>query len=113
MTAAILPFQRQKEGGFDRSPFQQRADDRLIREARLIVAAKRDRDDWTGRLLLALLPTLDPLQQARISVALATCADSEPAQQALALVHLATASKEERQRIRAVLDRLEGPEVAL
>jgi hypothetical protein len=115
-SATVVAFTGAWQGRFEPSAFQTKAmrdvqfrEEQAFRDARKIIAAKRDADNWMGRVLIAMLATMDDLQRARIGVLLAPQA-SEEARQASAVVRFATAGKAERRRIQAMLDRLQDGE---
>ena len=104
MSAAVIQFPDRWVGG-DRPPrYQGRAQARAVHDARLIMAAKADNDDWTARLLLALLQTLDRKQLELLEFRLlGPTLDSLSATQALAIVQLATGNKSHREHVRSAL----------
>lgn len=105
MSAAVIPFTGEWQGRAKPLSYQGRADARAVHDARLIRAAKGQNDDWTARLLLALLETLTSKQRELLEFRLmGPQLNSESAAQALAIVQLATSDKNHRDRVRSHLD---------
>ena len=110
MSGAVLPFSAKTEPRFMRSTHKQRQDAADIRNVLLIREAKREADNWLTIAFLALLQGLDSEQQRSVEArAVAqTINGSREAEQALAVIRLATGPREYRQRIRAMLARMDG-----
>jgi hypothetical protein len=107
MSAVILPFKGRGEPEAVTPP--KPAEARALHDARLIMAAKRANDDWTARLLLALLQTLGSKQLRLLEFRLlGHNLDSESAVQALALVELTTGNVDHRRRVEKALVSLTG-----
>jgi hypothetical protein len=113
VSAVILPFKGEWQGGacFERSSYTQKADARAIRDARLIIDAKREADNWLSAAFLALLCVLDKQQLAQLEAFLCirgVAGGNREAEQALAIVRLQTGSSEQRQRVGQMVKRLLG-----
>lgn len=111
MTATIIPFTGAWHGRFEAAPYQVeiqtregQAKARAFHDARLISSAKRNNDDWTARLLLAILQTLTRKQLELVEFRLLgpNLIDAS-ACEALALVHLALGDKRHRENVRSAL----------
>lgn len=110
MSAAVLPFTGKWHGGSGPTP-RPMADARAVHDASTISAAKRSNDDWTARLLLALLQTLDRKQLQLLEFRLlGQNLNSESAVQALALVQLATGNNAHKRRVKEALTAIEARE---
>jgi hypothetical protein len=105
MSAVVIPFKGKWQGSHEAPAQRDQAAARAFHDARLIRAAKCECDDWTGRLLLALLETLTPKQLTLLEFRLlGPQLDSQSALQALAIVQLVIGDKYHRERIRHHLD---------
>lgn len=108
MSATLIRFPKEPVGPiFERSPTELRRQNRATHDAHLIRTAKRENDDWTARLLLALLETLDSktldILEFRLIGPDPDRIQSESIEQALAIVQLAKGDKGHRQRVSAAL----------
>jgi len=107
VSAVIVPFP-----GTNRRvrPTRERmAQNRALHDARLIMAAKAENDDWTARLLLALLQTLSSKQMALLEFRLmGPNLNTESAVQALAVVQLAMGDNKHRASVTEMLAHLGG-----
>jgi hypothetical protein len=104
MSAAVIPFTGQWKG--HKEPTRRRADlaeNRALFDARQIKEAKQENDDWTARLLLALLDTLDRKQLNLLEFRLLGHLNSKSAVQALAIVQTITSDIAHRRRVKAAL----------
>ena len=113
MSAVILPFKGEWQGEpqIERAPATQRMEALALHDARAIVAAKSENDDWTARLLLALLETLSSKQKDLLEFRLLRAnLNSRSAVQALAIVQLATGGNAHRELVKSYLNRLEPTE---
>lgn len=111
MSAAILPFKGKHIGGaaIERPSGVERAQALALYGARQIKDARATNDDWTAKLLLALLEVLDRKQLSMVEFRLlGPEMDSASARQALAIVQLANGDKAHREGVRAMLDRICG-----
>lgn len=108
MSATVLPFTGQWQGRIEPTPYQGKAQAAGIHDARLILAAKRENDDWTARLLLALLETLDHKQLRLLEFRMLgpRSLDCQSALQALAIVQLANGTNAHRGHVRNALEAL-------
>lgn len=103
-TATVLKFTGDWEGRFEPSGFQLKAQQNALRDARGIIEAKNENNDWTANLLVGLLGVLDDEQRTRLELALAGREDeSQGARSAMALVRYANSSKEYRERIKSAV----------
>ena len=115
MSAVVLPFKGEWQGGaqIERAPARQRMEARALHDARELVAAKSENDDWTARLLIALLATLDSEQSERLELnLLGTNLNSPSVVQALAVVQFATGGKTHRDLVKSYVNRLEPVEAS-
>lgn len=100
MSAAVLPFTGQWHGATEPTPYENRSECRAIHDARLIRAAKQSNDDWTARVLLAMLATLDSKQRDLLEFRLLGAnLDSESGAQALAVVHFLKGTNAHRKAV--------------
>lgn len=108
----VVPFTGKWNGRASPAAYNGMAEARADHDARAIMGAKRDNDDWTARMLLALLETLTSKQRELLEFRLLgpSPIDSESAVQALAIVQLANGDKGHRERVRAALERLAARE---
>lgn len=117
MSARILPFTGAWQGRVEPKPHkgksQARAETVAIHDARAVREAKGANDDWTARVLLALMETLDRKQLELLEFRLIgpTGLDSESAVQALAIIQLVTGTKAHREAVSRHLDALQAREV--
>ncbi len=112
MNARVLKFTGNWEGRFEPSTFEMKAQENALLDARQIIAAKREADNWMGALLIGLLASMDEAQLTRLELAIAAHADvSDAARQALAMVRLANCGKGHRERVIAAIDVLNEREV--
>ena len=106
MSASIIPFTGKWHGRFVPQPYEGRAQARAQHDARLIRGAKQDNDDWTARIILAWLETLDRKQLELIEFRLLGAnLDGVSALQALAVVQLFT-DHHHRQRVSDFISKL-------
>lgn len=118
MSATILKFRTGETVRRGRPPVQNQTDAKAIRHARLIKTAKGENDDWTARLLIALISTMDRGALNRLELVLgnmlglagpvATGPVSESALQAYTLVELANGDQRHRERVGALLQHMCG-----
>jgi hypothetical protein len=112
MSAVIIPFRGEWEGnGKPTADANVMAAARALHDARLIAAAKADNDDWTARVLLAILQTLSTKQLDIVEFRLCgQSIDTASAVQALAVVQFAKGNNSHRERVKNVLAVLETRE---
>lgn len=106
MTARVLKFSRDWDGRFEASEFESSAHLNALNDARQIIAAKREANNWMSHLLVALLTVIGEDQLKRLEMAIETCPPEEDTRQALALVRLANSDKAQRRRVLAAMDAL-------
>jgi hypothetical protein len=111
VSAVVIPFKGEWQGHIEPIPYEGRREAAAFHDARLIRAAKFQNDDWTARLLLAILETLDRKQLELVEFRLmGPNLKGESAVQALALVQLATGDKKHRENVRNHLGALAARE---
>lgn len=117
MSAAVIPFTGEWQGRFEPSDYQRveeskagLAEARALHDAKLICAANAQNDDWTARLLLGLLETLNHKQLDLLEFRMLApeFLTDKSACQALALVQLAKGTNAHRSRVKAALARREA-----
>jgi len=113
VSGAVIPFAKSERERpvCERSPSQQRQDDRDIREARLVKEARGEADNWLGVAFLALIRVMDDQQRRKLEAFLTISAfagENYHAEQALAVVHFATGSPERVGRVAELLSRMNG-----
>lgn len=114
-TARILKFTRPWQGRFEASDFERdvriEAHATALHDARQIIAARREADNWMATLLLGMLAAMDGPALLRAEVAIGAHADcNAAARQALALIRLANCGKEHRARVLSAIDVLQERE---
>ncbi len=108
MTARILRFTGAWQGRIEPREPEDQADAIALHDARQIIAAKREADNWMSVVLLGMLASMDKPYLLRAELAIGTHAKTGPAMaQALALVRLGSCGKEHRARVMAALNVLQ------
>jgi len=118
VSAAVLPFTGKWQGRFETKPIAAKAmtrkamaEARASHDARLIRDAKRDRDDWVSRMVLAMLNDLPSDKMRMIEFRLlGQNLDCQGAVQALALVQYQNGDKAHRDRVSMALEALAAME---
>lgn len=103
MSAAVVPFTGKWQGHSKPAPYKGKAQARAVHDARLIMAAKADNDDWTTRLWLAFLQTLTSKQLNLLEFRLLGEMDSQSSAMALAVVHLVSGNNAHRNHVKVAL----------
>jgi len=102
--ARVLKFTGAWKGRFEQTDNGFEAQQNALADARNIIAAKSECDDWTARLLMGLLCILDEDQLTRLEIALCQGGDCGEAQrQSIALIRLRHSCKAHRERVKSAI----------
>ena len=103
-TARVLKFTGNWEGHLEASHCELEAQATALRDARQIIAARREADNWMSTLLVGMLATMEKEQLVRLELSIAKRVDADAGtRQALSLIRLANSGKEHRDRVSSAL----------
>ena len=112
MSAAVIQFTGERHAPtVFRTRFEQDADVRALRDARLIRDAKVDEGDWLQAAFLAMLRVMGEEQRRTLEGVLtmrAIAAEDKPAEQAAAIIRFRYGRPDHCQRVVHMLTRMEG-----